>query len=103
MKHIPVLLVIMLVLAACARRDGPPAEDRIQLERNTEFDGANLRLFVSLDDGTEASVNTTDDVIEALPGSTPMPGHRAQAWTFLGPREPFGETGVSRPPPGVGG
>lgn len=102
-KHTPVLLVIMLVLAACARRDDPPTEGFLQLERNTEFDGANLWVFVTLDDGTVGSVNTTDDVLVPLPGVTPIPGHRAQAWTFLGPREPFGETGVSRPPPGVGG
>ena len=40
-------------------------------------------MFVELDDGTEVSVNTADDVIEALPGVTPLPGHRARAWTFL--------------------
>ena len=85
MKLIPFLLVLALALtaSACLRRDEPPSGHIIQLERNTEFDGANLRLFVSLDDGTEASVNTADDVIEVLPGATPMPGHQAQAWTFL--------------------
>ena len=84
MRPIPVLVVFALVLmvSACSDRVAPP-EGFIQFERNTEFDGANLRLFVSLDDGTEASVNTADDVIEALPGATPMPGHQAQAWTFL--------------------
>ena len=85
------------------RRDDPPTEGFLQLERNTEFDGANLGVFVTLDDGTVGSVNTTDDVLVPLPGVTPIPGHRAQAWTFLGLRESFGETGVSRPPPGVGG
>ena len=85
MKPTALLLVIVLALtaSACVRRDDPPSDDLIQLERNTEFDGANLRLFVSLDDGTEVSVNTTDDVIEALPGATPMPGHQARTWTFL--------------------
>ena len=53
------------------------------LERNTEFDGENLRFFVTLDDGTEASLNTTDNVIQTAPGVTPVPGHQAQAWTFL--------------------
>ena len=85
MKSIPMLLVMVLVLTACGSRNGPPpeAEGFIQLERNTEFDGTNLRFFVTLDDGTVASVNTTDDVIETLPGATPMPGHQARAWTFL--------------------
>ena len=83
MMTISLAVVLALTAGACVRRDEPPSEHIIQLERNTEFDGANLRLFVSLDDGTEASVNTADDVIEVLPGATPMPGHRARAWTFL--------------------
>ena len=75
----------MLVLTACVGGGDPLPEtdDSLQHERNTEFDGAKLRLFVTLDDGTEVSVNTTDDVYEELPGRTPMPGHQAQAWTFL--------------------
>lgn len=82
-RPVSILLVIVLVVAACARSDDPPPEGSIQLERNTEFDGANLRVFVTLDNGTEASVNTGDDVLETLPGLTPMPGHQARAWTFL--------------------
>ena len=38
---------------------------------------------MALDDGTEASVSTSEDVIEVLPGRTPMPGHRAQSFTSL--------------------
>ena len=38
---------------------------------------------MTLDDGTVASVNTTDDVIETAPGVTPVPGHQARTWTFL--------------------
>ena len=82
-KSISILLVAVLVSTACTSRHEPPSEGPIQLERNSEFDGRELRFFVSLDDGTEASVNTTEDVIEVLPGGTPMPGHRAQAFTFL--------------------
>ena len=87
MRPIPILLIFILVLTTtgCARYQESLVEPEniIQLERNTEFDDANLRLFVSLDDGTEVSVNTTDDVYETLPGATPVPGHQAQAWTFL--------------------
>ena len=84
-KYIPVLLVMSLLLTACmgSGGSGPPAEERIQLERNTEFDGESLRFFVTLPDGNVASVNTTDDVIGVQPGMTPVPGHQAQAWTFL--------------------
>ncbi len=82
MKPIPFLLLAALALAACSRVL-PPEEDRIQLERNTEFDGSELRFFLTLEDGTEASVSTSEDVIEVLPGRTPLPGHSAQAFTFL--------------------
>ena len=85
MRPIPILLVFALALGACSAREvlvEVPPEPIIQLQENTEFDGANLRLFVMLEDGTEISVNTTDDVIEELPGATPMPGHQAKAWTF---------------------
>ena len=41
-----------------------------------------LRVFLTLKDGTAASVNTRDDVLRTLPGATPIPGHQARAWTF---------------------
>ena len=82
------LVASVLVLSACANRqnlppENPPSEDFIQLERNTRFDGTSLELFVTLDDGSVAAVNTTEDVIEARPGVTPVPGHQAWAGTFL--------------------
>ena len=82
MKFIAILLLAALALSACSRVL-PPEEDRIQLERNTEFDGRELRFFLTLQDGTEASVSTSEDVIEVLPGRTPLPGHGAQGFTFL--------------------
>ena len=85
MKSIPALFVMMLALTACmgSGGSGPPDGAPINLYRNTEFDGENLRFFVNLADGTEVSVNTTDDAIESVPGTTPVPGHQARAWTFL--------------------
>ena len=76
-------LVFALALTACSYQDDKPAENYIQLKRNTEFDGAKLRLFVTLADGTVVSVNTTDDVFQALPGVTPVPNHQARALTFF--------------------
>ena len=55
----------------------------MMLERFSEFDGESLRFFLTLTDGTEASVNTADDAIQTAPGMTPVPGHQARAWTFL--------------------
>ncbi|MCY3773462.1 MAG: hypothetical protein OXG98_15760 [Gemmatimonadetes bacterium] len=81
MKPLPILLVLALALTACA--NNPPRQEAFKLEQNTKFDGETLRFFVRLDSGAVATVNTNDDVIEILPGATPMPGHRAQAYTFL--------------------
>ncbi len=84
MKYIPAMLVMAFLLTACmGGGGGSPEGVPIKLERNTEFDGESLRLFVRFRDGTEESVNTTDDVIGVQPGVTPIPGHQAQALTFL--------------------
>ena len=88
MKPTVILLSIVLVLTAtaCARRnDLPPPVDEgtIDFVRNTEFSGPRLRVFLTLEDGSEVSVNTTDDAVETRPGVTPIPGHQAQNWTFI--------------------
>ena len=90
MKFISILFISLPVLAACADRERTvylPSEGRaegtIQFERNSEFDGETLRVFLSLQDGSSVSVDTTDDAIRTMPGVTPIPGHRAQDWTFL--------------------
>ena len=87
-KRTIVSLAILLVLAAgaCSRRDDPPPpadEGTIDFERNSEFSGPHLRVFVTLDDGTEVSVNTADDAVATAPGATPIPGHQARTWTFV--------------------
>ena len=88
MKPTAILLSIVLVLTAtaCARRNDPPSpvdEGTIDFVRNTEFSGPMLRVFLTLEDGSEVSVNTTDDSVETRPGVTPIPGHQAQNWTFI--------------------
>ena len=88
MKPISILLVLVLALTAgaCANR-GKPArhagEGSIDFERNSEFSGPRLRVFLTLEDGREVSVNTADDAVATRPGLTPVPGHRARGWTFV--------------------
>ena len=86
MKPIAILLAVVVALTAgaCSRfDDDPPPDDTITFERNSEFSGPRLRVFLTLDDGTEVSVNTTDDAVATEPGATPVPGHRARDWTFV--------------------
>ena len=59
---VAVLVVCALALTACA--GGSPPDEAFRLDRNTEFDGEKLRLFVMWDDGIHVSVNTADDVYE---------------------------------------
>ena len=40
-------------------------------------------MFLTLEDGTEVSVNTTDDAVDTRPAATPVPGHQARTWTFV--------------------
>ncbi len=80
---VPLLLALLaLSLTACARGT-QDAEDGIRFERNSEFAGPHLRVFLTLQDGSEASVNTADDAIGTQPGETPILGHEARDWTFL--------------------
>ena len=81
MRPIPILLILVLALTACA--SDLPRQESFQPERNTEFDGRTLRFFVTLNDGTLVSVNTDEDLIEAPLRATPMPGHQARAMTFF--------------------
>ena len=92
LKPVAILLVLVLgfVASSCARRsDSPPSipdgaeEDAIHFERNSEFTGPRLRVFVTLEDGSEVSVNTAEDAVDTRPGTTPIPGHQAQDWTFV--------------------
>ncbi|MCY3702861.1 MAG: hypothetical protein OXG16_09290 [Rhodospirillales bacterium] len=88
MKPVANVLAVILVLtaSACAgigTSPPPPDQDGISFERNSEFSGPSLRVFVQLDDGGEASVNTVDDAIATRSGSTPIPGHQARNWTFV--------------------
>ena len=86
MRHAATLPCIALALTASACTTGPQASDDdegISFERNSEFQGPHLRVFLTLEDGTEVSVNTVDDAVHTRPASTPIPGHQARDWTFV--------------------
>ena len=56
---------------------------RSRFERNSEFSGPRLRVFLNLPDGTPVSVNIEDDAVSTRPGRTVIPGHQARDWTFV--------------------
>ncbi len=85
MKPITILLglVLMLTAAGCTTGTEYREERPIDLERNSDFDGTKLRLYVTLiEDSRRVSVNTEDDAIETSTSPTPIPGHTARQWTF---------------------
>ena len=85
MRPTVILLGIVLVLAVsgCTRSPVDDDEGSIDFGRNTEFSGPALRVFLTLDDGREVSVNTADDAVDSRSAVTPIPGHQARDWTFI--------------------
>ena len=76
MRPVAILLTIAVALTAgaCSRRDDPPPpDDPITFERNSEFSTLYLRVFLTLDDGTEVSVNTTHDAVATRNRHHPHP------------------------------
>lgn len=87
MRPMVILLALACVLGVGGCTGGPrlPADDegRLRFERNSEFAGPKLRVFLTLEDGREVSVNTTDDAVDSRSAATPVPGHQARDWTFI--------------------
>ena len=85
MRPTVILLGIVLVLAVsgCTRSPVDDDEGSIDFGRNSEFSGPALRVFLTLEDGREVSVNTADDVVDSRSAATPIPGHQARDWTFI--------------------
>ena len=75
--------ILALALGDCAPDRMVEDDGRIDCERNSEFRGSHLRVFLTPEDGRRASVNTTDDAVDTRPARTPIPGHRARDWTFV--------------------
>ena len=87
MRPLTVLFTAVLVLAtsACSLRHLPPEDDEgpISFERNSEFSGPNLRVFLTLEDGRQVSVDTADDAVMTRARETIVPGHQGRDWTFV--------------------
>ena len=84
----PIILlgtVLALTTSACTRTDTPTPADEgtIRFERNSEFSGPSLRVFVTLEDGSRVSVNTADDAVDTRARPTIIPGHQGRDWTFI--------------------
>ena len=84
----PIILlgtVLALTTSACTRVDTPTPDDEgtIRFERNSEFSGPSLRVFVTLEDGSRVSVNTADDAVDTRARPTIIPGHQGRDWTFI--------------------
>ncbi len=79
-------LLLALALGACSNHSGAPGpvmeDEGIVFETNAEFNGPRLRVFLTLEDGREVSVNTHDDAISGVAEPSPIPGHHATSWTL---------------------
>ncbi len=76
-----VFLLAGALLSGC--QGNAPADDGISFERNSQFSTRYLRVYLNLQDGRPLTVNTLDDVDSTEAFTTPIPGHRGQAWRFL--------------------
>ena len=88
MRPTVILLGMFLVLVTSGCANAPPDDEgddegRIHFERNSEFTGPNLQVFVTLEDGRKVTVDTTDDAVDSRSAATPVPGHQARDWTFV--------------------
>ena len=86
MKPTVILLCISLAMGACSSGDAPvmvEEEGGIRFTRNSSFENRNLRVFLTLPDVGDRSVNQFDDgMLQGRPAA-PIPGHAAEEWDFF--------------------
>ena len=75
-------IVLVLAVSGCTRSP-VDNEGSIDFGRNSEFSGPALRVFLTVEDGREVSVNIADDAVDSRSAVTPIPGHQARDWTFI--------------------
>ncbi len=98
MKPVTILLGIALALGAGACSSGGDsslAEDEggIRYTRNSSFESANLRVFLTLPGGIDRFVDETDDGMFRGAPAAPIPGHVAEEWDFV--KETADDTSVA--------
>ena len=81
------IILAALALGACTSGGADPEmagdDGGIVFERNSEFQGPRLRVFLNLRDGRPVSANTEDDAVETESRESPIPGHEARNWSFV--------------------
>ncbi|MDE0174397.1 MAG: hypothetical protein OYH76_17465 [Defluviicoccus sp.] len=85
MRPIAILLGLALALGACSSGGDPPMagdEGGIRFTRNSSFENRTLRVFLTLPDIGDRSVDETDGNIRGRPAA-PIPGHAAEEWDFF--------------------
>ncbi|MDE0385271.1 MAG: hypothetical protein OXI22_15415 [Defluviicoccus sp.] len=85
-KPIAILLGLALALGACSSGgDAPMAEDEggIRFTRNSSFENRTLRVFLTLPDIGDRSVNQFDDGTLRGRPAAPIPGHAAAEWDYF--------------------
>ena len=86
MRSLVTILVAVLLASGCSRGDRHTVSEDdgpITYVRNSDFTGPRMEVFIELDDGRRATVNSLDDAVDTRPAATPMPGHQARDWTFF--------------------
>ncbi|MYB34214.1 MAG: hypothetical protein F4X92_03640 [Gammaproteobacteria bacterium] len=76
-------LCIGLILSACGgggAMNGNMEGSGVSFERNTEFRGPWIRVFIEHEEGRELSVNSYDHVDMSVAEQSPVPNHEARRW-----------------------
>ncbi|MCY4049950.1 MAG: hypothetical protein OXF60_00430 [Gammaproteobacteria bacterium] len=76
---------LLVILSACGggsmnEQEITEESEEVIFERNTEFRGPWIRVFVETDDGRELSVNSNDNAVETNVYPNVVPNHQTRRW-----------------------